>query len=541
MKLHMNQCSMKSHVRRFLVAMFGILLLIAIAVFNGGCTKQTQSILDMKPPGTYITGSEQNITAEQWFSSNDRIVATYYFYWYDAHSGYHIYNNDGSDGLTTHPVTLDGYSYKDVEWHKQQILDIVEAGIDIILPVYWGDSRNSPRWAIPGLEKLVEAYIELEKEGVDLPKIGMFYDTSSLSSESELEKGGAKADLTKDVGKAFFYKITRDFYSIIPPRFRARIDEKPIVWLYGASYVSGYNQSAFDYVDKKFQEDFGGKDLYIVKEKSWTNVKTENVYGWGAATGGPNFYGVAAVGPGYDESAVPGRKGRVRDRGDGEFYRDGWTLVLARSNISDINIVVIETWNEFHEGTDIAESREYGRQYIDMTHEFTERFKAGEMPESFPGKEFLNASSVSFSLEDGTNKQGITYAENPDGKVSVTEIAGIACLKPEVTEHAGMYMYFKINELFKIGKENATYKMSIEYYDLAGTGFTLQYDSKAGGQSGMYSQVNTVHATGTNTWKTVEFILKDALFAGRQNAGADFRLQAVSPNLSIRSIRIEVI
>ena len=37
---------------------------------------------------------------------------------------------------------------------------------------------------------------------------------------------------------------------------------------------------------------------------------------------------------------------------------------------------MVETWNEFHEGTDVAESQEYGRQYIEMTREYAERFKA---------------------------------------------------------------------------------------------------------------------------------------------------------------------
>ncbi len=39
------------------------------------------------------------------------------------------------------------------------------------------------------------------------------------------------------------------------------------------------------------------------------------------------------------------------------------------------NIVMIETWNELHEGTDICETREYGRQYIDMTAKYSVMFK----------------------------------------------------------------------------------------------------------------------------------------------------------------------
>jgi hypothetical protein len=38
------------------------------------------------------------------------------------------------------------------------------------------------------------------------------------------------------------------------------------------------------------------------------------------------------------------------------------------------NIVMIEAWNEFHEGMDNAESREYGRQYIELTRKYVDRF-----------------------------------------------------------------------------------------------------------------------------------------------------------------------
>jgi len=65
---------------------------------------------------------------------------------------------------------------------------MIDAGIDIVLPVYWGDSGNLT-WSISGLKKLVEACQTLKSEGVNPPRIGMFYDTSSLQCESVLKKG----------------------------------------------------------------------------------------------------------------------------------------------------------------------------------------------------------------------------------------------------------------------------------------------------------------------------------------------------------------
>jgi len=41
---------------------------------------------------------------------------------------------------------------------------------------------------------------------------------------------------------------------------------------------------------------------------------------------------------------------------------------------------MIETWSEFHEGTEICETKEYGRQYIELTRKYSDMFKKGEAP-----------------------------------------------------------------------------------------------------------------------------------------------------------------
>lgn len=522
---------------------FGGFSLLILLVATAGCRKASGSVLDIAPPGGYVALSEQDAGAKQTFTADQKIVATYYFYWYDVGSNAHIINHDGTDALQDHPATMEGFSYKNVEWHKQEILDMLDAGIDIMLPVYWGDT-GCMNWSVPGLERLVEACESLEDEGITPPKIGMFYDTSSLWIENKLPKGTEYPDLTKTVGKEYFYKLIRDFYSLIPPRFRARIDEKPIVWLYSSGFTSKHDQSTFDYVDNKFQEDFGGKDPYIVRERSWGSADSENIYAWGAALGGPSFLGVIALGPGYDDRAVPGRTTPVRDREEGKFYEDSWLQALVRAYVHDMNIVVIETWNEFHEGTDIANSREYGRQYIDMTRHFVERFKAGFMPEEFPGKEFLGVSKIWVDYQENPEGCGVWNVQSADGETSMTEKDGVACIAPLKTQHAGVYVYFKINEFFKIDKKDALYRLTVEYYDAPFVSFSVQYDSKdpAATLDGAYKDIGLVKGTGSNTWKTTEFTLKDARFVGRQNAGADFRIDLhQNLDLFVKAVSLEVV
>ena len=331
-----------------------------------------KSISVWRAPGQFIAPKHSDFTGES-FASDDDLLFTYYFYWYDIYSGAHIWDDPDQtdDALQDHPYTMEDFSFKSVAWHKKELLDMMDAGIDVALPVYWGAARMMERWSVEGLINLVRAEQELIAEGKTPPKIGLFFDTSTLKGgEYVLKSADGATDLASPFGKAFFFKHIRDFYSLIPPALWARIDGRPVVWLYAAAFARNANQSLITYVNTHFAEAFDGMTPYIVREVSW-NLNTQNDYAWGAALSGAQIQGVASVGPGYNDSAVPGRTTPIREREDGDFYRRNWSKVLA----SGRNFVVVETWNEFHEGTDICNSREYGRAYIDMTAEFAGKLK----------------------------------------------------------------------------------------------------------------------------------------------------------------------
>ena len=82
-------------------------------------------------------------TSRHAFQTGTPIVATSYFYWYDIESKSHFLNSDGSDALTTHPVSTEGMSWKNPRWHEKQFRQMNEAGIDVALPVYWGTPTAS--------------------------------------------------------------------------------------------------------------------------------------------------------------------------------------------------------------------------------------------------------------------------------------------------------------------------------------------------------------------------------------------------------------
>ena len=105
---------------------------------------------------------------------------------------------------------------------------------------------------------MVEALQHLELSGRSM-QVGLFLDTSILNDE----------DLTAERGKQILYATVRDYFSRIPPRYWAAIDNRPIVWLYDARRAAAFDQSTFDYVYDRFAEDFGGLRPWIVREWQW--------------------------------------------------------------------------------------------------------------------------------------------------------------------------------------------------------------------------------------------------------------------------------
>ena len=68
---------------------------------------------------------------------------------------------------------------------------------------------------------------------------GLFYDTSTLRHNAWSEH----QDLTTQRGREWFHATVRDFFSLIPPRHWAMIDDKPIMLLYSASFAKAHDQS----------------------------------------------------------------------------------------------------------------------------------------------------------------------------------------------------------------------------------------------------------------------------------------------------------
>jgi hypothetical protein len=496
------------------LALLLILLLVGVPIASGQATGIDPVPAPLGPHVGFQANAFDGVPS---FSASDKVVMTQYFYWYDSASNAHIRDADGSDALTTHPANLTDYSYKSAAWHRRQLEDMMAAGIDIVLPVYWGaPSEREPgsrmHWSFEGLTPLVQALDAIVAEGKRPPRVGLFYDTSTLQWNSS----DTHVDLTTPEGRNWFYASIRDFFSMIPPRHWALIDGKPVVQLYSAAFATAHDQRTIDDLKTRFAQDFGGKVPYVIRDVSW-NVKADNAYAWGGAIK-PNFLGVAEIGPGYDHSAVEGREPLVVDREQGAHYEQAWQKAIRLNP----HIVIIETWNEHHEGTDIADSREYGRTYIDLTRTYVDRWRSGWTPPA-PSGPYAGKPSVSIELGATDLECGLKRIEVADGGSEPVKPTGRR-LAPSQAGH-GRYLYFAVDDSFKTGP-NQDLTVTVQCDRTEAGSLALEYDSNLDGApfGGAYTPTEAPGVIGTGTVNLLIFHLKNPRLAGLENGGADFRL-----------------
>jgi glycosyltransferase involved in cell wall biosynthesis len=133
-------------------------------------------------------------------------------------------------------------------------------------------------------------------------------------------------------------------------------------------------------------EFFEGFALYSplenASEENWHRI-WQNAYDTSATANMP--YRMVSVSPGYNDSALtdPLREGnpfRVVPRNDGSTYAR--SLAFAASLTPQPDLIVVSTFNEYHENTHVEASSINGDRYIRMTREFAERIRSDETSEN---------------------------------------------------------------------------------------------------------------------------------------------------------------
>jgi hypothetical protein len=207
----------------------------------------------------------------------------------------------------------------------------------------------------------------------------MFMDTTGFLATN----GGKEPDLTTEDGKMTYSKFVNEFFAYVPQKYLYNVNGAELVWMYGDTFIKKIDDTTFDYAKQKYAEQFGAsRKLTFLGMGFLDTAKKSQIssYSWGVSLFGATVctYGIpiGCIGPGfyalgaYRDGCQFNLGIRTRDRQGGQYYIDSFRQVMKQSQW-----VVIEVWNEYHEGNDISYSLEYKDMYINLTRQLIEEFK----------------------------------------------------------------------------------------------------------------------------------------------------------------------
>ncbi len=451
-------------------------------------------------------------------------VFTVYFYWYD--NGGSLYP-DPTNPFRDFPITSPEMTFRGTEWHRRQVEDMIYAGVDVILPVFWSDNA-SMWWARPGLENLVDALYEMQRDGIEPLPIAMFYDTNSLSG----------VDVRTQQGRNWAYQGIDFFYRTVPRWFWAVTEgNRPIIWFYNSGPLGGPDQGFVDDVYQQFEDQFGVRP-YLVLDKDWIVHGIPISYDATAsyAGGAADFTAkVSIVSPGADDRLLEVVTDHTFvDRQDGDFYKNG----LVKAILCGTPWLELVSWNEFFEATDISETIQYGRTYLDITHEYVEYFKRGNLPADIGIiSAYKDAQQISIELGETNIEYGITLLPNGGDSQHQPVVRGGEAARENITG----YMYFQVDDGFYFAQSQPI-ELSIRYFDQGYEPIYLEYDAAPCASDWnvdtMYHMAALMNRTNTLTWKIVRAELFDATFSGHENGFSDFRIYTPNEPLAVNEVTI---
>jgi hypothetical protein len=188
------------------------------------------------------------------------------------------------------------------------------------------------------------------------------------------------------------------------------------------------------------------------------------------------FYTVT---PGYDDRKIRS-PGNYLDRMNGETYREFWEDALS----SGARRILITSWNELHEGTEIEPTIEYGFLFLNITREYSNILKQVSVKEKV-GPQL----DIKFTLNE-KNELLIRILNSGKGAMIATKIQ---ILYPPETEIHITEVYQQPGKrdstiiIIPIIKEQEEYTLSLRFRDLPRDKITMKIN--------YYSTNGTPYAT----------------------------------------------
>jgi hypothetical protein len=292
-------------------------------------------------------------------ADGERLVLAFYYAWYDQ--------NTWTSGQVP-DVPLVPYASADREAMARQIDHAQGAGIDAFVLNWWGTGNQTEKNLQTLLDVAAEKGFRVAVDfDINSPFMGGVNSYADNLRHLHAVHAAHSAYLRYQ-GRpvVFFYNVSR--LPVATWRdLRDRVDPgRNALWIAEGT-------------DLAYQSVFDGHHLYSI---TWPNgiPPSQTLPSWGSRVRkynqdhGTSKVWVATVMPGYDDRQVRPVNGFARSREDGEYYRQCWRAAID----SRPAWVIINSFNEWPEGSYIEPSRSYGTAYLDLTREWSARFKSAD-------------------------------------------------------------------------------------------------------------------------------------------------------------------
>ncbi len=290
-------------------------------------------------------------------ADSERLVLAFYYAWYDQ--------NTWTSGKVP-DVPLTPYASADREAIARQVDQAQGAGIDAFVLNWWGvgnqTETNLKALLDVASEKGFRVAVDFDINSPFMGGVSSYADNLRHLHTVHATHGAYLRYQGRPV--VFFYNVSR--LGVATWRdLREQVDPgRNALWIAEGT-------------DLAYQSVFDGHHLYSI---TWPNriPPTRTLPSWGTRVRKYNLnqgtakLWVATVMPGYDDRKVRPVEGFVRPRDGGDYYAQCWQAAID----SQPHWVIINSFNEWPEGSAIEPSRTYANLYLDLTREWSARFRS---------------------------------------------------------------------------------------------------------------------------------------------------------------------
>jgi hypothetical protein len=289
-------------------------------------------------------------------ANRTHLLLAFYYPWYgnpEGPLGNWVHWNPGRGYDSTHVPLIGFYDSLSEDVIDYHVRTAQSAGLSGFISSWWGPGN----YIDDGFEKLLDVA-----------------GNRSFNATIYLENTGNLNDLSDQLR----YVLTR--YAD-HPAFLSH-SGRPVIFIYSrvmrmfglGEFASVFEElraeglDAFylaDRLDLKYLEIFDGLHTYSPLSDMDRYPELSE-----AARGSGRIF-AATIAPGYDDTIIRD-PGLVVERANGTYYRDSWEIIM----LSKPQWVLITSWNEWHEGSEIEPSLEFGDLYLNLTSDYYMLFES---------------------------------------------------------------------------------------------------------------------------------------------------------------------